>query len=84
MLQVCTYSASQNVQNGMFEVTKIMINQSAFIIFLKEVMSQHTMRSIYFSNVHSHLMCGLGFFCGGVGSVPELTAAINSRRGLYE
>lgn len=83
MLQVCTDSASQNVQNGMSEVTNIMINQSVFIIFLKETVSQHTIRSIYFPNVHSHLMCGLGFFFGG-GGVPELMVAINSRRGLCE
>lgn len=43
------------------EITKIMVNQSVFVISLKEVMSQHTIRRIYFHNVRSHLMCGLAF-----------------------
>jgi hypothetical protein len=46
------------------EVTKIIIDPSVFIICLKEVMSHHTIRSIYFPNVHSHLMCGLAFWSG--------------------
>jgi hypothetical protein len=68
MLRICSDNASQNVWNGMFvQVTKVMIDQSVFIISLKEVMSQHTIGSIYFPNVHSHLICGLVFCGGGTG-----------------
>jgi len=75
MLEVSTDSASQNVQNGMLcEITKIMINQSVCVISLKEVMSQHTIRSIYFCNVRSHLMCGLAW--GGGGGGGEIKGAI--------
>jgi len=65
------------------EITKIMINQSVFVISLKEVMSQRTIRSIYFRNVRSHLMCGLAFGRGGA-EVLELMAAMNYKRGLCE
>jgi hypothetical protein len=84
MLQVCGGSASQNMWSGMeWQVTDI-TDPSVFIISLKEVLSQHTIRSIYFPDVHSHLICGVAFWGGSAGINTSHLCGVLVHRGFHK